>query len=71
MIFFDILEPTTYGMEGLKHYYIPSGEVTGLFFEAGKWKKIKYNVLPRNNAEKKDNFVPDETQKHTLFPTKK
>ncbi|MBR1626741.1 MAG: hypothetical protein IJ681_06325 [Bacteroidales bacterium] len=71
MIFFDELEPATSGMEGLSQYYIPSGEVVGLYFEGGKWKKLKYNVLPRNKAEKNDDYTPDDSKRRTLFPEKK
>ncbi|MBO6116966.1 MAG: hypothetical protein J6P44_00300 [Bacteroidales bacterium] len=70
MIFFDDLEPATFGMDGLKQYYVPSGEVIGLYFDGGKWKRIKYNVLPRNKAEKADGYQPDESVKHVLFPAK-
>ncbi|MBP3253452.1 MAG: hypothetical protein J6M30_02970 [Bacteroidales bacterium] len=70
MIFFDELEPTVYGMDGLTQYYVPSGEVTGLYFDNGRWKKLKYNVLPRNKAEKNDAYTPDETKIRGLFPVK-
>lgn len=71
MIFFDDLEPATLGMDGLRLYYVPSGEVIGLKFEAGKWRKIKHNILPRNKAEKADGYVPDETKPRRLFPQQK
>ena len=70
-IFFDDLEPATLGMDGLRLYYVPSGEVIGLKFEAGKWRKIKHNILPRNKAEKADGYVPDETKPRRLFPQQK
>ena len=71
MIFFDDLEPATLGMDGLKQYYVPSGEVVGLYFENGRWKKLKHNVLPRNKTEKNDDYTPNESQQRGLFPTRK
>lgn len=68
MIFFDVLEPMAYGMEGFTQGYVPSGEVTGLYFEDGKWKKLKHNVLPRNKKDKKDTFVPNTTKRNSIFP---
>ena len=69
MIFFDELEPMNSAMQGFKQNYVPSGNVTGLYFENGKWRKLKQNVLPRNKKEKKDNYVPKE-RKSGLFPEK-
>lgn len=71
LIFFDLLEPENPSMAGLTQYYVPSGEVVGLKFENNKWKKIKYNVLPRNAKEQNDDYQPDNTIKHTLFPINK
>lgn len=68
MIFFDVLEPMAYGMEGFTQGYVPSGEVVGLYFEDGRWKKLKYNVLPRNKKTKKDNFNPQSPKHNTMFP---
>lgn len=70
MIFFDSLEPTISGMDGFYQYYVPSGEVIGLYFENGKWKQIKYNILPRNKADKKDSYEPNDNQIQQLFPQK-
>ncbi len=70
MIFFDDLEPIIGGMEGFFQYYVPSGEVIGLYFEKGKWKQIKYNILPRNKADKLDSYAPDDTKSYRLFPEK-
>ncbi|MBQ4421004.1 MAG: hypothetical protein II878_05605 [Bacteroidales bacterium] len=69
MIFFDELEPMNSAMQGFKQNYVPSGNITGLYFENGKWRKLKQNVLPRNKKEKKDNYVPKE-RKSGLFPEK-
>lgn len=70
MIFFDLLEPATMGMDDLKLYYVPSGEVVGLKFEGGKWKKIKHNILPRNKSEKNDDYEPNYNIQRSLFPKK-
>ena len=58
------------GMDDLKLYYVPSGEVVGLKFEGGKWKKIKHNILPRNKSEKNDDYEPNYNIQRTLFPKK-
>lgn len=71
MIFFDDLEPQTEGMEGLTQYYVNSGNMTGLYFEGGKWKKLKYNVQPRNKADKRDDYTPNTKISGSLFPQKK
>lgn len=75
MIFYDELEPHIYGMEGLTQYYVPSGNVTGMYFENGKWRKLKYNVQPRNKAAKNDSetpdnndFTPRQVSNRSLFP---
>ncbi len=69
MIFFDELEPINPAMQGFKQNYAPSGNITGLYFEKGKWKKLKQNVLPRNQKSKKDDYLPKEN-KSGLFPKK-
>lgn len=68
MIFFDILEPMSSGMDGFTQGYVPSGEVTGLYFEDGRWKKLKQNVLPRNKKNKKDEYDPASAKRNKLFP---
>lgn len=68
MIFFDVLEPMNALMEGFTQNYTPSGEITGLYFENGKWKKLKQNVLPRNPKDKKDDYVPDLEKSREIFP---
>ncbi|MBR1770123.1 MAG: hypothetical protein IJ748_06680 [Bacteroidales bacterium] len=67
MIFFDELEPINASMQGFTQQYAPSGNITGLYFENGKWKRLKQNVLPRNKKTKKDDYVPSESRSG-LFP---
>ncbi len=67
MIFFDELEPIHYSMQGFNQNYAPSGNITGLYFEKGKWRKLKQNVLPRNPKNKKDDYIPKQN-KSGLFP---
>lgn len=75
MIFYDILEPQNSVMQGLSLYYIPSGNMMGLYFENGKWKSLKYNVQPRNKPSKQDaatpdnyDFTPRQASSKSLFP---
>jgi hypothetical protein len=70
MIIFDDLEPMNESMDGLKQYYVPSGEVNGLYFDKGRWKTIK-NIIPRNKSNKKDSYNSEKEHNSTLFPIKK
>ncbi len=75
MIFYDVLEPQNSAMQQIAMYYIPSGNMVGLYFENGKWKSLKYNVQPRNKPSKQDaatpdnnDFTPRQASSKSLFP---
>jgi hypothetical protein len=70
MILFDELEPMNDSMEGLKQYYVPSGEVDGLYFDRGRWKQIK-DIFPRNKSNKKDSYNSNKEHNSRLFPINK
>lgn len=67
MIVFDQVGPRVQGMEGMYHYYVPTGVESGFVFDRGRWV-LKPNVHCKLKANKKldvieDNNLPSVYQK--------
>jgi hypothetical protein len=68
MIVFDQVGPRVPGMEGMYHYYVPTGVESGFMFDRGRWV-LKPNVHCKLKENKKldvieDNNLPSVYQKN-------